>query len=211
MIIIKVKIGLKMPIETCLHHITECRVILVLNILDWVFTMNNIANLKLKKSAILNQIVLLLFFTLSLISCSSTPDINATRLNSDKVNLKNTRDVKARLYDMHDEWEGVDYEMGGLSKGGIDCSGFVYATFRSKLGIDIPRSTELQIKAGKKVSRKNLRTGDLVFFKTAEKVRHVGIYLEDNKFLHASTSEGVIISELNNVYWKSKFLLAKRL
>ncbi|MDH5710606.1 MAG: NlpC/P60 family protein [Gammaproteobacteria bacterium] len=173
--------------------------------------MNKIANLTLKESVILIKIVLLLIFMLSVISCSSTPDINATRLNSDKINLNNTREVKARLYDMHDEWEGVDYEMGGLSKDGIDCSGFVYATFRSKLGIDIPRSTELQIKTGKKISRKNLRTGDLIFFKTSEKVRHVGIYLGNNKFLHASTSEGVIISELDNVYWKSKFLLAKRL
>ena len=101
--------------------------------------------------------------------------------------------------------------MGGLSKDGIDCSGFVYTTFRSKLGINIPRSTALQSKIGSNVSKNKLRTGDLVFFKTATKVRHVGIYIENNKFLHASTSKGVMISKLDNVYWKSKYWKSKRL
>ena len=157
-----------------------------------------------------NKTLFLLLLSLSLIGCSSTPDIRLGMLAKEKVSLNNSSAVKSKLYDQHNEWEGVEYEMGGLSKDGVDCSGFVYNTFRSKLGINIPRSTELQSTLGKNVSQKNLRAGDLVFFKTATKVRHVGIYIEKGKFLHASTSKGVMISKLNNIYWKSKFWKAQR-
>lgn len=159
----------------------------------------------------LNKTLFLVFFISALVGCGSSPDIRTIALSKDKVSLTNSTAVKQKLYQQHKEWQGVDYEMGGLGKDGIDCSGFVYRTFRQKLGINIPRSTELQIKLGTKVSKNKLRAGDLVFFKTATKVRHVGIYLENNKFLHASTSKGVMISKLDNVYWKEKFWQAKRL
>ncbi|MDH3343205.1 MAG: NlpC/P60 family protein [Gammaproteobacteria bacterium] len=162
-----------------------------------------------------NKILFLFFLSLLLASCSSSPDIRPGTLSSipigNKVDLKNSKTVKNKLYAQLNEWKGTEYEMGGLDKDGVDCSGFVYNTFRTKLGINIPRSTELQITTGKTVSKDKLRAGDLVFFKTSKKVRHVGIYIEKNKFLHASTSKGVMISKLNNVYWKSKFLKAKRL
>jgi len=159
----------------------------------------------------LNKTLFLIVLISALIGCSSSPDIRSVAVAKDKVSLNNSRAVKHKLYQQHNEWLGVDYEMGGLGKDGIDCSGFVYRTFRQKLGINIPRSTEQQIKLGTKVSKNKLRAGDLVFFKTATKVRHVGIYLENNKFLHASTSKGVMISKLDNVYWKQKFWQAKRL
>lgn len=126
------------------------------------------------------------------------------------VNLKKKSAVKKGLYSQHSEWKGVKYRMGGLNKRGIDCSGFVYLTFRSKLGIKIPRTTKAQAKLGKAIRKSNLRAGDLVFFKTSRKVRHVGIYIEDGKFLHASTSRGVMISRLSNTYWRSKYWQARR-
>ena len=101
--------------------------------------------------------------------------------------------------------------MGGLSKKGVDCSGLVYLTYRENLGIEIPRSTALQSKTGKEVKRSELRAGDLVFFKTSYKVRHVGIYIEDGKFFHASTSKGVMISNLNDYYWKDKYWHSRRM
>ena len=163
----------------------------------------------------LNKILILLFLSLSLLACSTSPDITPGMLASipigKKIDLKNSKAVKNKLYAQHQEWQGVEYQMGGLSKNGIDCSGFVYTTFRNKLGIVIPRSTELQLSSGQDISKSKLRAGDMVFFKTARKVRHVGIYLEDDKFLHASSSKGVMISKLNNVYWKSKFWKAIRL
>ena len=101
--------------------------------------------------------------------------------------------------------------MGGLSKHGVDCSGFVYITFRSQLGFSIPRTTGSQVTIGRKVARNNLRVGDLVFFHTSLLYNHVGIYLGDSKFLHASTSKGVIISSLNEKYWRKRYWTARRI
>ena len=162
-----------------------------------------------------NKILFLLLIISSLLGCSSSPDIR-TGMMADipigkKIDLKNSSTVKNKLYAQYKNWKGVKYRMGGLSKNGVDCSGFVYTTFRSKLGINIPRSTELQASTGKQIELSKLRPGDLVFFKTKTKVRHVGIYLENNNFLHASTSKGVMISKLDNVYWKSKYWKAHRL
>ncbi len=132
------------------------------------------------------------------------PKPTAVALNSQSL-------VKNQLYGHYQEWKSVKYRLGGLSKKGIDCSGFAYLTYRSKFGIDLPRTTEQQAKRGTSVSKNELQTGDLVFFKTGWTVRHVGIYLEDQNFLHASTSNGVMISSLDNIYWKSKYWKAKRI
>lgn len=110
----------------------------------------------------------------------------------------------------YNEWKGVRYREGGLSKKGVDCSGFVQLTFRNRLGKSIPRTTKALSKFGKKIRRRSLRPGDLVFFKTGRKVRHVGIYYGDNRFLHASTSRGVMISGLDDIYWGERFWQARR-
>lgn len=124
--------------------------------------------------------------------------------------LSNKESVKGRLYSQHDKWKGVKYKMGGLSKNGIDCSGFVYLTYLELFGIQLPRSTSSQSQIGKKIQTDKLRSGDLVFFKTGRKVMHVGIYLENNSFLHASAKKGVMISRLDDPYWKSKYWQTKR-
>lgn len=97
-----------------------------------------------------------------------------------------------------------------MSKRGIDCSGFVYLTYRKKFGIDLPRSTDLQSALGKKVAQNNLQAGDLVFFKTGLFQKHVGIFLENRKFVHVSTRKGVVISSLDERYWSKSYWLAKR-
>lgn len=119
--------------------------------------------------------------------------------------------LKNKLYDQFQEWQGVRYQLGGLSKRGIDCSGFVYLTYKNRFNVRLPRTTKLQSKLGKEVSQRNLKTGDLVFFKTGMATRHVGIYLENNKFLHASLSQGVTISHLDNTYWKSNYWKSVRI
>jgi len=108
------------------------------------------------------------------------------------------------------KWKGVKYREGGMSKKGVDCSGFVQLTFRNRLGKSIPRTTKALAKYGKKVRRRSLRPGDLVFFKTRRKVRHVGIYYGDNMFLHASTSRGVMLSNMDDIYWGERFWQARR-
>ncbi len=115
------------------------------------------------------------------------------------------------LYSHYNEWQGVRYEYGGLSRRGIDCSGFVHLTFKSKLGKNLPRTARMQAKIGQEVRRNDLRAGDLVFFRTGKSSNHVGIYLENNKFLHASQKKGVTISRLDQVYWRSNYWKSVRI
>lgn len=122
-----------------------------------------------------------------------------------------TARIKAALYAQHDKWAGTPYRLGGLSRNGIDCSGFVYTTFRRQFDRNLPRTTASQARLGQPVARERIRPGDLLFFQTGRTLRHVGIYVEDNKFLHASTSEGVIFSSLDDPYWASSFWKAQRL
>ncbi len=114
------------------------------------------------------------------------------------------------LYDQYNSWRGVRYQEGGLSKSGVDCSGYVHLTYKERLDQTIPRSTELMAKSGTEINPKEMRPGDLVFFKTGWKKNHVGIYLKNGKFMHASTSRGVMISKLNNPYWSDAFWMARR-
>lgn len=113
------------------------------------------------------------------------------------------------LYQHYREWHGTRYRLGGLSKSGIDCSGFVYLTFE-RLGIPLPRTTHDQVHKGRDVARNQLQTGDLVFFRNGRS-NHVGVYLEDGKFMHSSTKTGVRISSLSNTYWQRTYWKARRL
>ncbi|WLQ12720.1 NlpC/P60 family protein [Hahella aquimaris] len=119
--------------------------------------------------------------------------------------------VAAALYDQYDEWRGVDYRYGGLDKSGVDCSGLVYLTFQERFDAKLPRTTKGLAQKGRQVSRKELQPGDLVFFKPSGwKGLHVGIYVENNRFLHASTSNGVELAYLHNGYWADHFWQARR-
>lgn len=121
--------------------------------------------------------------------------------------------VVAQLNEQLNQWHGAPYRYGGLSRGGIDCSGFVFRTFRDRFGVILPRTTEEQTEIGTKVSRKELLPGDLVFFKTGagENGLHVGIYDSGDEFIHASTSQGVVRSSLDNVYWRKVYWQARRI
>jgi cell wall-associated NlpC family hydrolase len=106
---------------------------------------------------------------------------------------------------------GVPYVWGGTSFGGVDCSGFVWAVF-AKNGIDLPRTADAQFEEGRHVPTSDLRAGDLVFFQTyALGASHVGIYLGNGKFVHASSSDGVRVDQLAEDYYSSRYLGARRL
>ncbi|MDG4953714.1 NlpC/P60 family protein [Actinobacillus equuli] len=117
------------------------------------------------------------------------------------------------LSEQQHEWKGTRYRLGGNSKAGIDCSGFMQVTFRDLFGIDLPRTTSEQAKEGTRIDRDELRTGDLVFFKTGRgpNGKHVGVYVKNGQFLHASTKGGVIYSDMNSPYWSRTFWQARRL
>lgn len=101
--------------------------------------------------------------------------------------------------------------MGGTTKKGVDCSGFVMAVYRNAFHVDLPRTTAEQIRAGMPVSRHALKPGDLVFFSPPGYPRHVGIYLDNNRFLHASKSNGVTLSTIEGGYWAPYFRTARRI
>jgi len=122
-----------------------------------------------------------------------------------QVDLRDTAVVIRRLNDQYREWKSVKYRLGGLTRKGVDCSGFVYLTYLSKFGIKVPKTTELQLKAGNQISQKRLSAGDLVFFRTGYSTRHVGIYLENRRFVHVSEKKGVMISSLDDAYWSKKY------
>ncbi len=119
-------------------------------------------------------------------------------------------DIKSRLMDQYASWKGVRYRLGGDTKRGVDCSAFVQRTFREQFGLELPRSTSQQRSSGTPVSRSKLRTGDLVLFRAGSTGRHIGIYIGNNQFVHASTSSGVMISNLDEPYWNKRYNQARR-
>ena len=132
---------------------------------------------------------------------------------TNQVSLNDPIMVIANLSEHQREWQGTRYRLGGTSKNGVDCSGFMQVTFRDLFGIDLPRTTVEQAEEGTRIAKDELRTGDLVFFKTGRgpNGKHVGVYVKNRQFLHASTKGGVIYSDLDSPYWTKTFWQARRL
>ncbi len=115
------------------------------------------------------------------------------------------------LLKMIDEWWGTRYCMGGTSKECIDCSAFVQVIMSGTYNVSVPRTAQEQYNTGNKIGMEELQEGDLVFFHTSGRtISHVGVYMLNNKFVHASTSGGVMFNDLNDNYWREKFRGATR-
>lgn len=111
-----------------------------------------------------------------------------------------------------DEWYGVRYRTGGNNKSGIDCSGFTVAVYLAMYGIALPRVSRDQYRISRKISTTELKEGDLVFFNTkGSGISHVGVYLGNNKFIHASVSRGVMVSGLLEPYYLQRYYGAGRI
>ena len=150
---------------------------------------------------------ILLVVALVLAGCSSH------RAPPPDPRLSDSITVIANLNDQLAHWRGTPYRYGGSSRGGVDCSAFVMMTFRDKFELQLPRDTKHQATIGTEIDKDDLLPGDLVFFKTGSgnSGLHVGIYDTDNQFIHASTSQGVTRSSLDNVYWSKNFWQARRI
>ena len=135
-------------------------------------------------------------------SSSNIDDISCENVST----LQETQHLKKYFK----SWRGVRYRYGGVTTKGVDCSGLILRAYKDLYDVDLPRTVAQQARKGSRIQKKNLRPGDLVFFKTGRHSRHVGIYLGENKFIHASQSKGVVQSSLNNTYWRTKYWKAKR-
>jgi cell wall-associated NlpC family hydrolase len=115
------------------------------------------------------------------------------------------------LLELIDKWWGTKYCIGGSTEKCIDCSAFTQILQREIFYTTLPRTSQEQYKESRRVELEDLREGDLVFFGSGRSISHVGVYLQNNKFVHASTSQGVTITDLNDKYWKPRFVGGGRL
>ena len=114
------------------------------------------------------------------------------------------------LFAFIDEWWNTAYRYGGTTKKGIDCSALTGLLLSTVYAIKMPRTARDQYNASEKIEREDMKEGDLVFFNTKGGVSHVGVYLANDFFVHASTSSGVTISSLNDSYYSKRFIGAGR-
>ncbi len=149
-------------------------------------------------------------------SASTDPDVLKSRemdftlFESGDPKIASSRtDVMQHIID----WVGTRYRFGGAGREGIDCSAFTREVFRRSFNVELPRTAVEQSTLGESVSKKELKFGDLVFFKTARyaPVTHVGIYVGEGYFANAQSSRGVTVASLESEYWSKKYLFAKRL
>jgi cell wall-associated NlpC family hydrolase len=119
-------------------------------------------------------------------------------------------DSEQRLRAEASRWQGTPHRMGGSDLKGVDCSGLVKKIYLDAFGIRMPRTARRQAVLGVRVSRNDLKPGDLVFFRPPGKKEHVGIYLGKGEFVHASATRGVTISRMELNYWRRYYWTARR-
>ncbi len=134
-------------------------------------------------------------------ACKSIQFKYAQLMNMDIEDITNFT-----MFHFVEDWLKTRYRYGGTNKAGIDCSAFTGLLLATVRGIKIPRTARQQYAASKKISREEIKEGDLVFFNTTGGVSHVGVYLANDYFVHASSSDGVTISNLNDAYYSRRYI-----
>ncbi|HMN32532.1 MAG TPA: C40 family peptidase [Chitinophagaceae bacterium] len=151
--------------------------------------------------------LLFFMFAIVLASCGTKKGF----VKEEKRELKEIP-IKKNLKSEVALWLGTPYKYGGNTREGVDCSGLVNAVYLKVYGIKLPRTSKEIFKQSNPIKTSQLKEGDLIFFDYEGKgVSHVGIYLDEGKYVHASSSKGVIISELNNPYTQKKLVGAGRI
>lgn len=135
--------------------------------------------------------------------------------NTSEDSEESPKEIKKGIIDYAKTFQGTRYKFGGTTDAGMDCSGLVYTAFQ-KENITLPRISRDMATKGILISFKNIEEGDLVFFKTSSRntINHVGLVVEakrgEVKFIHSTTRAGVIISSLDEDYWKKAFVEVRR-
>ena len=157
------------------------------------------------KISIIYRILVMVILSIAIAGCSSSKKVTKDQYHEIP---KNAIEKEART------WLGTKYKYGGNTRNGIDCSGLVVEVFRSVMGIKLPRTSAEQQKYCKNINKSELHPGDLLFFATGKKkksVTHVGIYIGDGRMIHASSSRGVIVSGINEAYYRRRYLSSGRI
>jgi len=176
-----------------------------------------------------HAILLFISFSFILASCSkkqipvSSVKYSSTEISSEmklfinggaERQLDTGRKKPKQIIKTAEKYIGTPHCMGGTTKKCLDCSGLTYISF-AKNKIEIPRNSQEQARYGRIIfDRNDLKKGDLIFFtksyNTSDYITHVGIYVGNNKFIHTSTSNGVIITPLDNLWWSQRFVFGTR-
>jgi murein DD-endopeptidase / murein LD-carboxypeptidase len=184
-----------------------------------------------KKSKTPHQILLLLFIAFSLLFAScSKKQLPAVSVRQSPVatsaemqqfinkgverHLDTGRKKPNKIIKTAEKYIGTSHCMGGTTRTCMDCSGLTYLSFFTHK-IILPRNSQEQARFGKMIfNTKDLKRGDLVFFtksyNTSDYITHVGIYLGNNSFIHASTSQGVVVTPMDNPWWSQRFVFGTR-
>jgi len=157
----------------------------------------------------------LILSVLTLLLSCGTSKKSAYSKQKNAVTFKKSKQERVVIYAR--SFLGTRYKYGGVTKKGMDCSGLVYTSFQ-KINVQLPRVSFEMSKRGRSLKTKEIQKGDLVFFKTSKKlgraINHVGVVSNTRggsiKFIHSSSSKGVIESSLNNPYWKKAYKFARR-
>ncbi|MGD9899947.1 MAG: C40 family peptidase [Calditrichaceae bacterium] len=138
--------------------------------------------------------------------------VSTSRMSRNHVTGDSNDPVRQRLIDVSAGWMSVPYGYGGTDRNGVDCSGLVKQIFNEAFQLDLPRTTDELYESGQFVRDPWILPGDLLFFKNirGRGVDHVGIYLGEGEFIHASSQQGVIISDFNTPYYKNHYSGARR-
>ncbi len=163
-------------------------------------------------------IVGILLLVLSLTSCGIINTSAYKKKPKTTYNSNSKVSKQKRVVQYAKSYLGTRYRYGGTSKKGMDCSGLVYTSFK-QINVSLPRVSYEMSKKGKAIKKREIQSGDLVFFRTSKKnsraVNHVGVVSKVSSgivyFIHSSSSKGVIESNLENPYWKKSYKFSKRI
>lgn len=163
----------------------------------------------------MKKLILLIFLSTFLFSCGSSRKTTTTTKVESTSNKSNSKKSEA-IVTYAKTFNGTKYKFGGTTKKGMDCSGLVYTAYK-KEGISLPRISRDMATKGKRISLSKTNKGDLLFFKTNKNkntINHVGLVIENKRgeifFIHATSSLGVIISSIEERYWKNSFVEVRR-
>ena len=168
-------------------------------------------NTKSSKHQALTSITWAIFFSLLLVGCANQPPQKTTSFSPLPASTEATLSAtQVKLWQVFQRYQGAPYRYGGTSSAGFDCSGFILTAYQEGLSKQLPRTTSQMLATGQAIHPADIKPGDVVFFRIDGKDQHAGIYMGNNRFIHASSSAGVTQSNLNGYYWEGRLSEARR-